>query len=152
MTTAKAFRQKGTGRARAGALSVPQRIGGGAAFGPKPRRYTVKVNRKARRRALRAALSAHAEQGTIAIFDGTAYSEPSTKQAAKALDAWGQASPTLVVLGPEEAAAAKSFRNLSGVNVLVADSAGVADVAASGSIVISEAALDLLVARAGGKG
>ena len=56
MTTAKAWRQKGTGRARAGALSVPHRYGGGAAFGPKPRHYTVKVNRKARRKALRAAL------------------------------------------------------------------------------------------------
>src|SRR5262245_60842078 len=54
MTTAKAWRQKGTGRARAGALSVPHRYGGGAAFGPKPRRYTVKVNRRARRKALRA--------------------------------------------------------------------------------------------------
>jgi large subunit ribosomal protein L4 len=60
MTGAKAFRQKGTGRARAGALSSPQRIGGGIAFGPKPRGYTVKVNRKARRKALRAALSLHA--------------------------------------------------------------------------------------------
>src|SRR5437899_6321722 len=59
MTTAKAWRQKGTGRARAGALSVPHRYGGGAAFGPKPRHYTVKVNRKARRKALRAALSVH---------------------------------------------------------------------------------------------
>ena len=62
MTTAKAWRQKGTGRARAGALSVPHRYGGGAAFGPKPRHYTVKVNRKARRKALRAALSVHAER------------------------------------------------------------------------------------------
>ena len=67
MTGAKAFRQKGTGRARAGALSTPQRMGGGIAFGPKPRGYTVKVNRKARRRALRAALSLHAERGSIAL-------------------------------------------------------------------------------------
>ena len=69
MTTAKAWRQKGTGRARVGALSVPHRRGGGVAFGPKPRRYTVKVNRKARRRALRSALSVHAERGTIAVLD-----------------------------------------------------------------------------------
>ena len=62
MTTAKAWRQKGTGRARVGALSSPTRTGGGVAFGPKPRRYTVKVNRKARRRALRSALSVHAER------------------------------------------------------------------------------------------
>src|ERR687895_1350566 len=69
MTGGKAWRQKGTGRARAGALSVPQRTGGGVAFGPKPRRYTVKVNRKARRRALRAALSMHADRGSLAVID-----------------------------------------------------------------------------------
>ena len=69
MTTAKAWKQKGTGRARAGALSVPHRRGGGVAFGPKPRSHTVKVNRKARRRALRSALSVHAARSSIAVFD-----------------------------------------------------------------------------------
>ena len=69
MTGAKAWRQKGTGRARAGALSTPQRYGGGVAFGPKPRHYTVKVNRKAFRKALRAALSVHADRGTLAVFE-----------------------------------------------------------------------------------
>src|SRR6058998_2524533 len=73
MTTAKAWRQKGTGRARAGALSVPHRYGGGAAFGPKPRSYTVKVNRKARRKALRAALTVHAERGSIAVLDASTF-------------------------------------------------------------------------------
>src|SRR5436190_12100854 len=85
MTGAKAFRQKGTGRARAGALSTPSRIGGGIAFGPKPRGYTVKVNRKARRKALQAALSLHAERGTIAICDPSRGGRPSTKQAAPPL-------------------------------------------------------------------
>src|SRR5215213_154448 len=85
MTTAKAFRQKGTGRARAGALSTPNRYGGGVAFGPKPRGYTVKVNRKARKKALRAALSVHAERGTLAVFEPGDYDTPSTKQAAEAL-------------------------------------------------------------------
>src|SRR6186997_2975953 len=98
MTTAKAWRQKGTGRARAGALSVPHRYGGGAAFGPKPRHYTVKVNRKARKRALRAALSVHAERDTVAVLDGSTFTEPATKQAASALQKWGAASPTLVVV------------------------------------------------------
>src|SRR5215204_3587388 len=69
MTTAKAWRQKGTGRARVGALGVSSRYGGGAAFGPKPRSYAFKVNRKARRRALRAALSVHAERDTVAVID-----------------------------------------------------------------------------------
>src|ERR1051326_2255245 len=70
-TGAKAWRQKGTGRARAGALSSPTRFGGGVAFGPKPRHYTVKVNRKARRKALRSALSVHAERGSVAVLNAS---------------------------------------------------------------------------------
>src|SRR5215210_6130932 len=85
MTTAKAWRQKGTGRARVGAMSVPHRTGGGVAFGPKPRHYTVKVNRKARRRAMRAALAVHAERGSIAVLDAAAYGAPYTKGAADAI-------------------------------------------------------------------
>jgi large subunit ribosomal protein L4 len=149
MTTAKAWRQKGTGRARAGALSVPQRTGGGVAFGPKPRSYTVKVNRKARRRALRSALSVHAERGSVAVLDATAYEEPSTKQAAQALEKWGAAKPTLVVLDAEETGAAKSFRNISRVEVAEATAIGVADVIGAASLVVSETALAKLGERAG---
>ena len=150
MTTAKAWRQKGTGRARAGALSVPHRRGGGAAFGPTPRTYAVKVNRKARRRALRAALSVHATRGSVAVSDGATFSEPSTKQAAEALAKWGQEGSVLVVLvGEEELAAAKSFRNIPRVAVLGASAVGVADVIGHASLVVSNAALDVLQARAG---
>jgi large subunit ribosomal protein L4 len=149
MTTAKAWRQKGTGRARAGALSVPHRTGGGVAFGPKPRSYTVKVNRKARRRALRAALSAHAERGSIAVLDASTFSEPSTKQAAEALEKWGAQRPTLVVLGEDEAPAAKSFRNLERVGVAPASAIGVADVIGAASLVVSRDALERLQERAG---
>ena len=148
MTTAKAWRQKGTGRARAGALSVPHRYGGGAAFGPKPRSYTDKVNRKARRRALRAALSVHAERDTVAIIDGSSFGEPATKQAADALKKWGADRPTLVVVGREEEAVAKSFRNIDGISVALASAAGVADVIGAASMVLTEAALDELKGRA----
>src|SRR6058998_1511326 len=79
---AKPWRQKGTGRARAGSSRSPLSTGGGTVFGPTPRGYTVKVNRKARRAALRSALSMHAERESLAIFDAGAFSEPSTKQAA----------------------------------------------------------------------
>lgn len=151
MTTAKAWRQKGTGRARAGALSVPHRYGGGAAFGPKPRRYAFKVNRKARRRALRAALSVHAERGSIAVIDADAYKEPATKTAAAALAKWGGESPVLMVLGPEEETVAKSFRNLPEVTVAQAAAAGVADVIGAASLVVTEAALSALEGRAGGQ-
>ena len=108
MTGAKAWRQKGTGRARVGALSSPSRFGGGVAFGPKPRHYTVKVNRKARRKALRSALSVHAERVSVALLDAAAFETPSTKAAAEALAKWGQKHSTLVVLAPEEAGAASA--------------------------------------------
>jgi large subunit ribosomal protein L4 len=149
MTTAKAWRQKGTGRARAGALSVPHRRGGGAAFGPKPRQHTFKVNRKARRRALRAALSVHAARDSVAVVDGGALSEPATKQAAQWLDKWGAQRPTLVLLDAEETAAAKSFRNIPRVTVLPASAAGTADVIGHASLVVSQAAMEQLEKKAG---
>jgi large subunit ribosomal protein L4 len=149
MTGAKAWRQKGTGRARVGALSSPSRFGGGVAFGPKPRHYTVKVNRKARRKALRSALSVHAERGSVALLDAGSYEAPSTKTAADALGKWGQKSPTLVVLGPEEAGAAKSFRNIVRVEVAEVGAIGVADVIGAASLVISESALAKLQERLG---
>jgi len=148
MTTAKAWRQKGTGRARAGALSVPHRRGGGVAFGPKPRGYAVKVNRKARRRALRAALSVHAARDSVAVLDGASFDKPTTKRAAELLDKWGARPQTLVVLDPEEVGAAKSFRNIEGVTVALAGAAGVADVIGATSLVVSEAALEELKGRA----
>ena len=149
LTGAKAWRQKGTGRARVGALGVPHRYGGGAAFGPKPRRYTFKINRKERQRALRAALSVHAERDSVAVLDVAAFSEPSTKDAASALDKWGKDRPTLIVIGAEETTVAKSFRNIEGVRVAEASAAGVADVIGSASLVVTEEALEVLSRRAG---
>ena len=148
MTTAKAWRQKGTGRARAGALSVPHRRGGGVAFGPKPRHYDVKVNRKARRRALRAALSVHAARGSIAVVDASGIDEPATKQAAQWLDKWGARTPTLVVLDADEVAALKSFRNLPDVDVVQASEVGVAALIGHQSLVLSQAALEQVSDRA----
>src|SRR5947207_13234185 len=78
---AKPWRQKGTGRARAGSSRSPVWTGGGTVFGPTPRHYTVKVNRKARRAALRSALSVHAERDWLAVFDAGVFSDPSTAQA-----------------------------------------------------------------------
>jgi large subunit ribosomal protein L4 len=151
MTGAKAFRQKGTGRARAGALSSPQRIGGGIAFGPKPRHYTVKVNRKARRRALRAVLSEHLRRGSLAVVDPADYDAPAAKRAAGGLAAFGEPGRTLVVLGREgEDTCVKSFRNLKGVDVRGQDQVGVADIIGAQRLVLSPAAIDYLttIARA----
>lgn len=148
MTTAKAWRQKGTGRARVGALSSPTRTGGGVAFGPKPRRYTVKVNRKARRRALRSALSVHAQRDSVALLDADAFEQPSTKKAAEALDKWGAPRPTLVLVDAEEIGALRSFRNIDRVQVAEASAAGVADLLAAASLVVSQRGLEVLETRA----
>jgi large subunit ribosomal protein L4 len=151
MTGAKAFRQKGTGRARAGALSSPQRVGGGVAFAPKPRHYTVKVNRKARRRALRAVLSEHLRRGSLAVIDPADFDTPAAKRAAEGLAAFGDPGRTLVVLGREgEDMCFKSFRNLSDVEVQAQDRVGVADIIGAQRLVLSPAAVDYLttIARA----
>jgi len=149
MTGAKAWRQKGTGRARAGALSSPQRTGGGIAFGPKPRGYTVKLNRKERRRAMRAALSVHAERGSLGALDVGAFEGPATKQAFEILSGFGDGGRALVVLVDGEENAALSFRNIEGVTVLRAGDVGVADVIGSARLVASPAALELLTRAAG---
>jgi large subunit ribosomal protein L4 len=149
MTGAKAWRQKGTGRARVGALSAPSRFGGGVAFGPKPRHYTVKVNRKARRKAMRSALSTHAERGSVALLDAGAFDTPSTKAAAEALDKWGAKRATLVVLASGDVGAAKSFRNIPRVQVAEVGAVGVADVIGAASLVVSEGALASLQERLG---
>ena len=144
---AKPWRQKGTGRARAGTTRSPIWTGGGTVFGPSPRHYTVKVNRKARRAALRAALSVHAERATLHVVDAASFDAPSTKQAAELLHAHRGGS-VLVALADDEFGAAKSFRNLARVNVLHVDDVGVADLVGAATLVLSQAALDALTARA----
>jgi large subunit ribosomal protein L4 len=146
---AKPWRQKGTGRARAGSNRSPIWTGGGTVFGPQPRSYTFKVNRKEQRAALRSALSLHAERGSIAILDAGAFEAPKTRQALELLDGWNQPRPTLVVLTAEESAAALSFRNLARVAVLTAENVGVTDLLGGASLVVSESALAGLTARTG---
>jgi large subunit ribosomal protein L4 len=143
MTGAKAWRQKGTGRARVGALSVPHRTGGGVAFGPKPRSFTVKINRKERRAALRSALSVHADRGSLAALDVDAFDKPSTKAAAEQLAGFGQGTALIVLVEGEENAAL-SFRNIAGVSVLRAEDAGVADIIGAARLVASPTAIERL--------
>jgi large subunit ribosomal protein L4 len=146
---AKPWRQKGTGRARAGSSRSPIWTGGGTVFGPQPRSYTFKVNRKEQRAALRSALSLHAGRGSIAILDAGGFDAPKTSRAQDLLEDWDQPLPTLVVLVPEESSAALSFRNLARVGVLSAENVGVADLLGAASLVVSEAALQALTARTG---
>ena len=118
------------------------------AFGPKPRSYTVKVNRKAMRRALRAALSVHADRGSLAAVDVAAFETPSTKDAAAALAKFEGRGSVLVVLADDEQNCAKSFRNIPAVTVRHVEDVGVADVIGAGRLIVSEAALERLTAKA----
>jgi large subunit ribosomal protein L4 len=118
-------------------------------FGPSPRNYTFKVNRKEKRAALRSALSLHAERGSIAVFDASKFETPSTKQAVQLLASWDAAkTPTLVVLTDAEASVAYSFRNLERTSVLPADGVGIADLVGSASVLVSQTALEELTRRA----
>lgn len=145
---AKPWRQKGTGRARAGSNRSPIWTGGGVTFGPQPRSYTFKVNRKEQRAALRSALSLHAERKSLAILDAGAFTAPKTRQALDLLEDWGQDGPTLVVLAPEQSDVALSFRNLERVAVLSAADVGVTEVVGAASLLVTEAALAELTERA----
>ena len=147
---AKPWRQKGTGRARAGSSRSPVWTGGGTVFGPQPRHYTFKVNRKERRTALRSALSLHAQRGSLAVLDPAPFDTPSTKAAAALVGEWGQPKGVLVVLTEAQAGVALSFRNLDRVSVLPSSEVGVADLVRASAVLASEAALDELAARAAG--
>jgi large subunit ribosomal protein L4 len=142
----KPWRQKGTGRARAGSSRSPLWTGGGAVFGPQPRTYTVKVNRQARKAALRSVLSVHAARSSVSVVDAPGFDAPSTKRAAELLE--DRRRGVLVVLGSDEVAAAKSFRNLAGVSVVEESRTAVADIVGAAQLVLSRAALDSLVRRA----
>jgi large subunit ribosomal protein L4 len=146
---AKPWRQKGTGRARAGSSRSPIWTGGGIVFGPTPRHYTVKVNRKARRAALRSALSIHAERGSLFVVDTNAFKAPSTKQAFNLIEEQRDRTVLLVLSSDgEELGAGMSFRNLPDVHVVSATNAGVADVVRAASLVVSKAAIKELEEQA----
>jgi large subunit ribosomal protein L4 len=148
---AKPWRQKGTGRARAGTIRAPQFTGGGVAFPPVMRGFAVKVNRKARRAALKSALSAHAQAGSLALVDGARFEAPSTKGAVELLADWGKETPLLVVATEAEEPLVKSFRNLDRVLVTVPEELEVAEVVWARSLLVTQAALPLVEARAAGR-
>jgi large subunit ribosomal protein L4 len=139
---AKPWRQKGTGRARAGTTRAPQWTGGGVAFAPRPRSYKLKVNRKARRSALRGALSDLAGRSAIAVIDASGFKEPSTRAAADLLGGWGKELPLVVIVQPDEEVVAKSFRNLDRVLVLEPSELEVGALVWARSVLATEGALD----------
>ena len=145
---AKPWRQKGTGRARAGTVRAPQFTGGGVAFPPTMRNFEVKVNKKARHAALRSALSDHAAHGSIAVVGSDAFGEPSTKQAVSLLAAWREDLPLLVIAHPDEEALIKSFRNLEKTLVTVPSELEVSQVVWARSVLVTEGALEAVQTRA----
>jgi large subunit ribosomal protein L4 len=145
---AKPWRQKGTGRARIGTSRAPHWTGGGLAFPPTMRSFAIKVNRKEKRAALRAALSAHVSEGTMALIDAGAFETPSTRAAAELVAAWVKELPLVVVLTDEEETARKSFRNLAHTVVTTPEELEIAAVVWARALLVSEAALQVVEARA----
>jgi large subunit ribosomal protein L4 len=143
----KPWRQKGTGRARAGTTRAPHWTGGGVAFAPRTS-FGVKVNRKERRAAFRAALSAHAEEGTLGVLSDDSFDAPSTKSAAVLVEAWGKERPLVVVAQEDQDAIVKSFRNLEGAVVTTPAEVEVAALVWARSLLVSQGALTGLEGRA----
>jgi len=144
----KPWRQKGTGRARAGTTRAAQFTGGGHVFAKVPRSFELKVNKKAAKAALRSALSNHAGAGTLALLDATSFDEQSTKAAKTFLESSKLEAPMVVVLTDDEIVAAKSFRNLPRVVVVAPSELEVGAVVWARSLVVSEAALPTVETRA----
>jgi large subunit ribosomal protein L4 len=145
---AKPWRQKGTGRARAGTIRAPQFTGGGVAFPPTMRSFELKVNKKVKRAALRAALAAHVNDSTLAVLDASGFATPSTRAAADLLAGWDKGYPLVVVVTEDEEAVAKSFRNLAKTVVTLPSELDVSQVVWARSLLVSESALPVVQGRA----
>lgn len=141
---AKPFRQKGTGRARAGTTRAPQWTGGGAVFGPHPRSYAFKVPNKVIKLAMRSVLSAKAAEGDLRVVDKFDIAEPSTKTAAAALAALDTKGRVTVVVGDDDVAAVKSFRNIDKVRVITASESNTYDLVDNAVLVLTQSALEYL--------
>ena len=135
---AKPWKQKGTGRARAGSSRIPHWRGGGIALGPKPRDYSQRTPKKMKRLALRSALSDRASSNSVYVVDAWEFDTPSTKAAKTALEAIGTEGKVLIITDLQDVNTEKSFRNLSNVNVLSSDQLNVFDILVSDSIVFTK--------------
>ena len=145
----KPWRQKGTGRARAGSRRSPLWAGGGIIFGPKPRSYHVKLTKKMRRRALASALSDRAHEGKVILLDRMKFEEPKTKPAVSLLNRLEMSSTTLVVVsaGEYNRPAKRSFSNIPKVKCLACAGLNVYDVLRHEELVFTLGALEELKER-----
>ncbi len=137
----KPWRQKGTGRARAGSIRSPLWRGGGTVHGPKPRDHGFKVNRKVRRLALRSALSTRAGEDRVMIIEDFTLSEPKTKLAAAIFQALGVEDYALLVVHEEDEDLIKSTRNLPSVEVINVDHLNTYDVLANDRVIFTRSSL-----------
>ena len=135
---AKPWRQKGTGRARAGSSNSPIWRGGGIAHGPRPRDYSQRTPKKMVKLALRSALSDRASEGRVIVVDSWNFDSPKTKDAVAALTAIGAEGKVLMVLGNSDETAYKSFRNLTNVHCLHAGELNTHDVLDSDVVVFTK--------------
>ena len=138
---AKPWKQKGTGRARAGSSRIPHWRGGGIALGPKPRDYSQRTPKKMKKLALRSALSDRATSNRVFVVESWDFETPNTKAAKLALEAIGAEGKVLVVVDIQDSNTYKSFRNLGHVNVLSADQLNVFDILVSDSVVFTKSSL-----------
>ena len=138
---AKPWKQKGTGRARAGSSRIPHWRGGGIALGPKPRDYSQRTPKKMKKLALRSALSDRATSNSVFVVESWDFETPNTKAAKLALEAIGAEGKVLVVVDTQDSNTHKSFRNLGHVNVLSADQLNVFDILVSDSVVFTKSSL-----------
>lgn len=139
----KPWKQKGTGRARQGSIRAPQWRGGGIVFGPTPRSYSLKVNRKVRRLALKSVLSEKLAEQNLIVVDTFSFEAPKTKEFNKVLEALSVATSALIVVADTDDAynAYLSARNLANVAMVTADNMSVYDVLAFDKLVMTEAAI-----------
>ena len=140
-TTKKPWRQKGTGRARAGYAGSPVWYHGGVAFAPKPRDYSYTLNKKVKRLALKSALSAKAAENEIVVIDGLTVSEIKTKPFQSFLTKVGAENKALVVTETVDEKVVKSARNLPGVTTTTATILSPYMILTSGKLVVDKAAL-----------
>ena len=137
----KPWRQKGTGRARQGSTRAPQWTHGGIVFAPKPRDYSYTLNKKARRLALKSALSAKAAEACVVVIDEIKMEAPKTAEFAKFLAAVGAENKALVVTAVADENVVKSGRNIPGCEVTFANLLNVYDVVNAEKLVVDQAAL-----------
>jgi len=138
----KPWRQKGTGRARQGSIRSPQWVGGGTVFGPTPRSYSYKIPKKARRLALKSALSLKVNEEKLKVLEGIQFDEAKTKEALKMLEALKVDSKALIVTTEKEDAVVRSTNNLQNVSVCTVTELNVLDLLTHDELIMTKDAAE----------